>query len=255
MNYWIVASKHSRDDSTKGWGSKWTVDSFIRDSKFYPSKRENDFKKDDLCILRVFGSQDLIANFGINSNSTKDDQKHIYYEIADIEEWDFPVNQHLLPPKYTNLMTRTPCTVISEKIYYELLGIRNISQNLKINYKNILKLPVSEKDIETLIDTKNALRSNGLEIIDRQLSITPGNIIDLLCKDSKGDLVVVELKKHSPNETIGQLARYVTDIKQYKAKPSQNVSGMILALEVDEQLIKAARGVGFEIILCQIVLK
>jgi len=30
---------------------------------------------------------------------------------------------------------------------------------------------------------------------------------------------------------------------------------MILALEVDEQLIKAARGVGFEIILCQIVLK
>jgi len=126
------------------------------------------------------------------ANSTKDDQKHIYYEIADIEEWDFPVNQYLLPSKYTNLMTRIPCTVISEKIYYELLGIRNISQNLKINYKNILKLLVSEKDIETLIDTENALRSNGLEIIDRQLSITPGNIIDLLCKDSKGDLVVVE---------------------------------------------------------------
>lgn len=94
MNYWIVASKHSRDVSTKGWVSKWTVDSFIRNRKFYPSKRINDFKKDDLCILRVYGSQDLIANYRINSNSTKDNQKHIYYKIVDVEEWDFLISDN-----------------------------------------------------------------------------------------------------------------------------------------------------------------
>ncbi len=103
-----------------------------------------------------------------------------------------------------------------------------------------------------MIDSKNALRQLGLEIIERQFVVTPGNIIDLLCKDSRGDLVVVELKKDSANKTIGQLARYVTDVREAKATSTQRVKGLILTLDIDEQLVKAARGVDFDVALCQI---
>jgi RecB family endonuclease NucS len=64
--------------------------------------------------------------------------------------------------------------------------------------------------------------------------------------------VVVELKKDKANQTIGQLARYVADIRETKATSTQRVRGLILALDVDEQLVKAARGADFDVFLCQI---
>jgi hypothetical protein len=254
MNYWIVSSMHSRDEQTQNWDSKWTVDNFVKFKKFFPSKHKKDFCKGDRCILKVFKSMNFIADFKIDSGSERDKKDDVFYKIDDIKEWDFPVNQRTLPIEYTKQLGRNPSIKISENVYYELLGIRNFTQNLRINYKDILNVRVSEKDLENLLDVKNPLRSIGLEIVERQLAVTPGNIIDLLCKDAKGDYVVVELKKRSANETIGQLARYVTDVKEIKSKAGQKVRGIILALDVDEQLIKAARGVDFDVVLYQLTL-
>lgn len=252
MKYWIVSSKHSRDESTKEWDSKWTADNFLRTHLFYPSKRIQDFHIDDLCILKLFSRQDFIGNFRIASDLKVDEEEHKYYEIDNIEEWDYPINQHTLPQKYTIQLSRIASTEISERDYYELMGIRNFTQNLKLNYKNRLWLSMTEADFETLIDSRNALEQIGLEIIDRQIEITPGNRIDLLCKDQKGDLVVVELKKWGATQTIGQTARYLTDVREHYAKTSQKVRALILAFDIDEELIKAARGVDFEVSLCQI---
>ena len=63
MKYWIISSKHSRDEATKEWDSKWTVDNFLRSRKFFPSRRSADFGAGDRCILKVFGLQDFIAHF------------------------------------------------------------------------------------------------------------------------------------------------------------------------------------------------
>lgn len=252
MTCWIVSSKHSRDKTTKDWGSKWTTDTFLRNAKFYPYHYKQDFKPKDKCLLKVLTSQDFVGDFRIVSDSQLDGEDHTYYEIDKINEWDFPVNQHLLPKKYTDQLSRSLSTRISEQDFYELLGIRNFTQNLRLNYKNRLPLRISEKQVEEMVDSKNALRALHLEIMDRQLEIVPGNVIDLLCKDERGDLVVVELKKVGANETIGQLARYVTDVREHKSKQGQNVKGVILALDIDEQLVKAARGVNFDVVLCQL---
>jgi len=252
MKYWIVSSKHSRDGATAEWSSKWTADNFLRMRRFTPSKRGYDFAPGDKCILKVFGGMEFIGDFRISSEGKKDSEGDYYYEIDEINEWDFPIHQHTLPIEYTNLLSRSPSTDVREQTYFELLGIRNFTQNLKLNYKNRLHIGVSEAEVENLLDAKNALRSIGLEIVERQKEYSVGNKIDMLCKDSKDDLVVVELKKHGPNETIGQLARYVTDVREHAAKPSQKVRGLILAFDVDEQLIKAARGVDFEVMLYQI---
>lgn len=252
MTYWIVSSKHSRDLTTAEWSSKWTADNFLRRRRFTPSKRSNDFAPGDKCILKVFGSMEFIGDFKISSEAKKDVEGDHYYEIDKVDEWDFPIHQYLLPVKYTNFLSRSSSTDIPEQIFYELLGIKNFTQNLKLNYKNRLRIGVSESEVERLLDAKNALRSIGLEIVERQKEYSVGNKVDILCKDTKGDLVVVELKKHGPNETIGQLARYVTDVREHVAKSSQKVRGLILAFDVDEQLIKAARGVDFEVMLYQI---
>lgn len=252
MAYWIVSSKHSRDEGTKGWDSKWTTDSFLRRKRFYPSVRQTEFQDGDRCLLKEFGSQKFVADFRLAGPGQKDKEGDTWYPNDEIYEWDYPVHQHNLPVKYTSQLSRSSSTWISEQDFHELIGIRHYTQNLRLNYRNRLRLHISEHDVESLIDSKNALKSRGFEIIDRQLELTPGNILDLLCKDAHGDLVVVELKKGGANKTIGQLARYVTDVRTHRAKPGQNMSGMILALEVDEQLIKAARGVGFDVVLCQL---
>jgi len=121
------------------------------------------------------------------------------------------------------------------------------------DYLEETKLNLKEQKLEDILDSiTNPLKNEGLEIIERQKEICLGNKIDLICKNQKGDLVVVELKKYGANETIGQLARYLTDVRENYAKSTQKVAGMILALHIDEQLIKAARGVDFEVKLYQI---
>jgi hypothetical protein len=254
MNYWIVSSRDKRDPVTEKWDEKWTVESFLRSKKFFPWHHKNKFEKNDRCILKVSGSMNFVGDFKIISDQKKDKKGDIFYEI-DTNEWVFPVHQRTLPMRYTRLLTGRALSIrIGEEEYYGFLGIRDFTQNLRINYKNILKVRVSEEDLEDLLDAKNPLRSIGLEIVAWQLAVTPGNKIDLLCKDAKGDYVVVELKKHSANETIGQLARYVTDVKENIANAGQKVKGLILTLDVDEQLIKAARGVDFDVVLYQLTL-
>ena len=256
MQYWIYSTKHSRDESTKDWGSsKWTADTFLRTRKFYPYQRVSVFSAEDRCILKLFGRQQLVADFKIESGPTTDNKGDSWYKIGDIKEWEYPVKLQSLPNKYKEqLIKRNPVVKVSEKDFFELLGIRNFTQNLRLNYHNRLHLRISELEVESLIDSKNALESKGLEVVERQREFTPGNKIDLLCRDANGDLVVVELKKGKANQTIGQLARYVTDVREHYASATQRVRGLILALDVDEQLVKAARGVDFEVVLCQLVL-
>lgn len=254
--FWIVSLKHSRDESAHDWDSKWTANIFIKERKFYPARRHEEFCKGDKCILKVFGTQEFIGDFIIGSGSKKDSKGDLFYEMESVTEWDFPVHEHSLPDNYTDLLSRSPSTLIDESIYYELIGIRNFTQNIRINYKNRLVLKLNEKEVEDLLaSVKDPLRAEGLQIIERQKELRRGHIIDLICKDHKGDLVVVELKKKGPTATVGQLALYVTDVKERMAKPSQKVRGLILASAIDERLVKAARGADFDVMLYQLALE
>ena len=201
--YWVVASKHSRDESVKDWDSKWTVNAFIKTQKYFPSKCINYFNPGDQCLLIVFGSRQIIANFKIKSDKQTDSQEDSYYEINDIEEWECPIDIATLPPNYSDLFNRNPVTEIDQQRFSELIGISSFIQNLRLNYKNILQVNLREQEMEDLLDSiANPLKNEGLEIIERQKEIHPGNIIDLICKDRKGDLVVVELKKNSAEKQI-----------------------------------------------------
>ena len=155
MSDWIACSRRLRDRYVKAqkWDPKWTVENFLKERKFFPWHHKAKFKKNDRCILKVSGSMNFIADFKIVSNQKKDEQDDVFYEI-DANEWAFTVHQHTLPTRYRNLLHGRKLSIpISEEVYYELLGIRNFTQNLRINYKNRLKVRVLDKELDDLLDT------------------------------------------------------------------------------------------------------
>ncbi len=86
MTYWIGSSKHSRDETTKDWGSKWTTDSFLRDRKFYPTHRKREFSLGDQCLLKVLTSQDFVGDFKIASAPKVDTEDHVCYDLDEVNE-------------------------------------------------------------------------------------------------------------------------------------------------------------------------
>ena len=62
-----------------------------------------------------------------------------------------------------------------------------------------------EERIESWLEKDNSLISNDLLVIGRQVSTDFGGVIDLLCLDSTGDTVIVELKRDkTPREITAQ---------------------------------------------------
>ncbi len=66
---------------------------------------------------------------------------------------------------------------------------------------------------------------------------TKAGEIDLLCVDSKDNLVVVELKRdRAPDRVVAQVDRYIAWVKKHLAKPDQRVYGIIIARRFDQRL-------------------
>lgn len=65
--------------------------------------------------------------------------------------------------------------------------------------------------------------------------------MDMLLATEHNDYVVLELKRSSSDVTVGQICRYFGYIKEELAKRDQNVHGLILAREVNDQLRYAVK--------------
>jgi len=61
-------------------------------------------------------------------------------------------------------------------------------------------------------------------------------IMDMLCIDEKGDFMVIEIKRHATDKTIGQILRYMGWTKEELCKGGQKVRGLIVAERKDTQL-------------------
>ena len=76
----------------------------------------------------------------------------------------------------------------------------------------------------------------------RQFPVGPWSI-DLLAVDKDThDLVVIELKKGKPSDSVvGQILRYINRVKDEMAEEAQHVRGIIVTKEVDDQLRYAVK--------------
>lgn len=90
---------------------------------------------------------------------------------------------------------------------WEIIGeekLKEINQS-KLDFENRL---------ETWLANDISILSNDLLLIGRQVSTDFGGIIDLLCLDYEGDLVIVELKRDkTPREITAQTLDYASWVK------------------------------------------
>ncbi|MCH7560396.1 MAG: DUF91 domain-containing protein [Thaumarchaeota archaeon] len=91
-----------------------------------------------------------------------------------------------------------------------------------------------ENDLKNFLADNIFLVEKGLNLIEKEFDTKEVGRIDLLCKDQKGNHVVIELKKGRKNDqVVGQTLRYLGWVeKNLKSK----VRGIIIVNESDERL-------------------
>ena len=87
-----------------------------------------------------------------------------------------------------------------------------------------------EKRIEDWLNEDISILSADLLIIGRQVETDYGKYIDLLCINSNGDLVIVELKKDkTPREVTAQVLDYASWIKDLSHEKIRSLANLYLA--------------------------
>jgi hypothetical protein len=100
---------------------------------------------------------------------------------------------------------------------------------------------ILEANLENLLVDRVEQIEPGLKLIGRQVDTREVGRLDLLCEDKEGNLVVVELKRAAAGPSIiDQTQRYMGWAKAHKAKPGQNVRGVIVVGAKDTALEYAA---------------
>jgi RecB family endonuclease NucS len=80
----------------------------------------------------------------------------------------------------------------------------------------------------------------SLRLIKHQYALKTGRIIDLLCEDESGNLVIIEVKKSANRDVIDQLLSYIRDIKAEEPNRA-SVRGIIMSNIYDEDLATKVR--------------
>lgn len=95
----------------------------------------------------------------------------------------------------------------------------------------------------TLLGKEYDIFEEDGELVGQQYPSDTGPIDILAVSKDKSTLLVVELKKgRASDNVVGQIQRYMGYVKEELAEPSQQVKGIIIALE-DDQRIKRALAV------------
>ena len=104
---------------------------------------------------------------------------------------------------------------------------------------------MKEKEWEDILEKNLNRVESGLSLIERQKRVNTG-VIDLFCKDKKGNYVIVELKKKPDTKVITQLAKYnMALIKSGLNK--KRLRTILVALELSEAVKETCEFFDFEI--------
>ncbi|WP_054857554.1 endonuclease NucS [Vulcanisaeta sp. JCM 16159] len=101
----------------------------------------------------------------------------------------------------------------------------------------------TEEDMVNAIVNNPSIVEEGLQVIAREYHTIVGDI-DILGKDSKGNLVVIECKRSQAGpEAVNQLKRYVEHLSQ---KEDRNVRGILVAPSISSAAYHYLRSYGLE---------
>ena len=121
-----------------------------------------------------------------------------------------------------------------------MLAVAKSERNQSTPLQNI-----HEAHLEELIASDLDKIEPGLTLIGRQHDAGPAGRIDLLCRSSVGDIVVVELKRIGARAAgvVEQTMAYVGWASKHLALPEQHVRGIIVGGKPDTRLQYAVDGI------------
>lgn len=111
----------------------------------------------------------------------------------------------------------------------EEIKIWQVENGARLTEINRSKLDFEER-LEGWLNQDISILSANLLIIGRQVATDYGKYIDLLCINSNGDLVIVELKKDkTPREVTAQVLDYASWVKDLSHERILNLANVYLA--------------------------
>ena len=106
-----------------------------------------------------------------------------------------------------------------------LFGIDNNGE-----FKEFIEIPFQTSHQESVLEEwlesnpEGIIEDGNLLIIGRQVTTNLGSMIDLLAIDSRGDLVVLELKRdRTPRDTLAQSLEYVSFVEQLNLEQLEEI--------------------------------
>lgn len=106
----------------------------------------------------------------------------------------------------------------------EVLEVQHYQSLIHRNFKQLFGVELSYYDLER----QNEKRG--------QFDTQEVGIIDFLAVDKNKDLVVIELKRNSTDQTLGQILRYMGWVNENLCEKNQKVKGIIIAESKDNRL-------------------
>src|SRR3990167_8121722 len=207
------------------WGSKFLGS--IGGGSVYKFGYEQDFDKIKKYLIKIISANNSIEQFYTPTgeltqfsqeiikdsknkyahNLSNDDFGHLLYKLFDIFETD------------TIEVERTEITP-----QIEALEVQHYQSFIHRNFTQLFGGELSYYDLE---------RQNEKH---GQFDTQEVGIIDFLTVDKNKDLVVIELKRNSTDQTLGQILRYMGWVNENLCKNSQKVKGIIIAESKDNRL-------------------
>ena len=93
-----------------------------------------------------------------------------------------------------------------------------------------------EEILEDWLESDISMLDSNLLVIGRQVQTDFGGIIDLLCIDNVGDIVVIELKKgKTPREVAAQTLDYASWVKNLSSRQIMNIGDGYLSDSLNEE--------------------
>jgi len=124
-------------------------------------------------------------------------------------------------------LRRNPDEVV--EIFFEKISMITVDQLVD---KSELKIAGHEVDIHEAVEEDPELVEEGLKVVDREKE-TPAGFIDVFCRDTENNYVVIEAKRNPDYNTVLQLQRYVDEIDD---EFNGDIRGILLAPKLSDKI-------------------
>ncbi len=122
----------------------------------------------------------------------------------------------------------------------DLIEGNDLAEEEIIEEQAVTEFAISiEKDLQIYLSNRLAEIEDGLTLVSREYK-TDAGFIDILCKDKKGDYVIIETKAGKAKDAaLGQILGYVGALKD--SGVIEQIRGIIVASDFDGRLVYAAK--------------